>query len=201
MGEKNCDYCPEEAYYYCKCINPNAKFCKQHLTNHENLLGNHMICVFHISDRLVNPITKNQIINRIKDIRQKAVIQKNLAKNKYLQDIALLAEYLQEGNDQLTEFIKQCNNILKEIIQIEKISDKEFYIPLENALISKNIDSLLKSIKCPKLKISTSIEFEYIPTVFPYCLYNYSDQTIGYELINKIKVYPLNKEIQNPRLN
>ena len=85
---------------------------------------------------------------------------------------------------------------------MQTINYKQFYTPLENALISTSIRSLLSKLHAPDV-ISKEIDkiFQFVPSLFPHFLFNYSDFTFGYIQENTIKSNPSEKEISSKRLD
>ena len=60
------------------------------------------------------------------------------------------------------------------------IEEKEFYTPLENALLSFNIEPILSLIKPPFIGLpEINAKIIYVP-FFPHYLYNYSDYSIQF---------------------
>ena len=99
-------------------------------------------------------------------------------------------------------FVKLCDSVIIEIRRINFIYDKEFYAPLENALLSFNIEPMLNLIHPPLIESSQSnFKINYVPSTFPHYFYNYSDYTIQFNSKNSIQIIPFNNNIQNDQFS
>ena len=138
--------------------------------------------------------SKTSLINFLLQVKSKALAQKSLViatSHKYITQIIQEADSVLKN---LQNFIVQCESLIKNIIDTKFIQKKDFYTPIENALLSYNIDNFLSKISSPSLTISKiskiSPIFEYFPTFFLFSFYNYSDLAIEYLEKHKITVFP-----------
>ena len=104
--------------------------------------------------------------------------------------------------DHLETFLDICDKVIKEVTEIKIIKYKNFYTPIENALLSDDITQLLSKFSPPEIILEEVKKmFFYIPSLFPHFLYNYSDFTFAYSKENTLKFYPSEKEINDNRFH
>ena len=81
-------------------------------------------------------------------------------------------------------FVETCEKVIKNIISIKEITQKQIYSSLENALISNEIKILLPKFSSPNIILKQGKQseqmFGYVPSLFPHFLYNYSDFTFEF---------------------
>ena len=147
--------------------------------------------------------SKTSLINFLLQVKSKALAQKSLViatSHKYITQIIQEADSVLKN---LQNFIVQCESLIKNIIDTKFIQKKDFYTPIENALLSYNIDNFLSKISSPSLTISKiskiSPIFEYFPTFFLFSFYNYSDLAIEYLEKHKITVFPSKNDWENEK--
>ena len=77
---------------------------------------------------------------------------------------------------------------------MDSIPSKQFYTPLELALLSPIKNSLIEKITAPVISFTNSLPF-YTPSPFPHFLYNFSDITAEFSDENSISIWLPEKKI------
>ena len=199
MESTICAFCEKIADYICLCT---VNFCCDHQQHHDSLLGNHRAKRVRLTYRIVNPRTKKDLIEKISQVKNQAHSQIDSLLQDTNKCILDIKKQFQKAFKQINEFIKLCDSVIIEINSINYIYDKELYAPLENALLSFNIETMLNLIHPPLIETSQSnFKINYIPSTFPHYLYNYSDYTIEFNSMNSIQTIPFNNSIQNDKFS
>ena len=192
-----CTFCSHNANYACSC---KANYCNEHQLQHDSLLGDHKITNIQLKYRIVNPKAKLEVINKIIQVKNEASIQIQNLLQKTNIFILELNRQLSKTIKQTREFLKLCENIIIEIQGINNIEDKEFYTPLENALLSFNNSSILNLIFPPLIEFpENTFKILYLPSTFPHYFYNYSDYSIQFSTEHSIQFIPSNNTIKNAK--
>ena len=195
MESTICAFCKKIAKYSCSCT---VNFCYDHQKHHDSLLGDHKATRIKLKYRIANPIAKMQLIEKITQVKNQAHSQIHSLLQDTNKCILDIKKQLQKTFKQIKGFIKLCDSVIIEIHSINNIGAKEFYTPLENALLSFNIEPMLNLINPPLIKISqNNFKINYVPSTFPHYFYNYSDYTIEFNSINSIQIFPFNNNIKN----
>ena len=204
MESKFCGYCKEIASYECPCTFPFTFVCKKDLDMHLSLSGDHIIRKLQNVGSQPNPKSKTELINKISQIKAETLSVKNKLLVSVYQSIKNIKNEGKKLVERLDGFVETCEKVIKDIISIKEITQKQFYSPLENALISNNIESLLSKFYAPRIikRESEQLQemFTYNPSLFPHFLYNYSDFTFAYPNESKINFYPSNRQIKTKKL-
>ena len=200
MASKLCLYCGQSGYHECACTYPYTIICRDHLEGHLSLQGDHNLKKPETPSSRPNNKARTELINKISQIKAEALNNKKFLIDSTDQLIKKLLQKNQKIVEQLNGFVEACEKVILEILSINTIVYKQFYNPLENALISNNIEKLLSSFYAPEVKFKETELFEYVPSLFPHFLYNYSEFTFGFPNRNAIKFYPSGKEIKSKML-
>ena len=168
-------------------------YCIPHGHEHASLIGDHNIIQIRKRKRIPNPIIKKQLIERIIQVKNDTdsqIVDLMKRQQKLMQD---LKNQFNSIISQARQFVNLCKDVINQISGIIEFEEKEFFNPLEKALLSSNIDDFLKEIHSPILEFSeTNTRFNYIPSNFPHFLYNYSDYSIEDSKDNSIKIISSN---------
>ena len=196
----NCELCNKTARYNCIC---SVYLCEYHRKIHLNRHSDHRIIIIahekNISDFQES---KTKLIEKIFEITTKTEAQIQNLLEKWNKFTLSFEEQIKEAIKHANQFIELCNTIATSIQKIDHIEPKEFYNPLEHALLSSDIESFVNLITEPKIDCSTLYaKVKYAPSVFPHFLYNYSDYSIDFQSNHKIRVYPSWKNIMNDRFD
>ena len=203
MESKFCGYCKEIASYECPCTFPFTFVCKKDLDMHLSLSGDHIIRKLQNVGSQPNPKSKTELINKISQIKAETLSVKNKLLVSVYQSIKNIKNEGKKLVERLDGFVETCEKVIKDIISIKEINQKQFYSPLENALISNNIESLLSKFYAPRIikRESEQLQemFTYNPSLFLHFLYNYSDLTFAYPSKHTLIFYPLGKKMTNEK--
>ena len=202
MESKVCYWCKQSAAYGCPCTTPYTLICKTHLDMHLSLPGNHLIKILKNSGLELNIKSKADLLNKIFQIKAETLNQKKILLDFVDKSINNIISQGKKILEDLDGFVETCEKVTKEILYKNSISLKQFYNPIENALISNDIEGLLSKFHAPSVKYK-KIErlLDYVPSLFPHFLYNYSEFTFGYSYINTINFYPIEKKLNNKKFD
>ena len=199
MNSTLCTFCPNNATNSCSCT---INYCYEHQLYHDSLLGDHKIVRIKLKHRIANPMAKIKLIRKITEVKTQAKSHiQNLIQetNDFLLDFY---KKLHKTIKQTNEFMKLCESVIIEIQDMNNIEEKALYTPLENALLSPNIESLLNLISPPLVEFSEkTFKISYTPSTFPHYLYNYSDSSISFIDENKIQMFPSNDIMENSKFH
>ena len=146
----------------------------------------------------VNQDTKKALINKVIYIRNEADNQKSKVVRHLSDSIRKINQQAKEALQKIETFINLCEDIIREITQVNSVLKAEFYGPLETILLSPKVDLILGNMIAPLIETCWPDNlFTYIPSTFPHELYNNNSNSIGFTENNKIILYPLKKEVQN----
>ena len=202
MRSINCRYCPSLAVYVCSCTSPGTYFCKRHLDLHESEAGDHNFQLFKKSGNIPNLVSKEKILKKLIWMKTEALASKKLIIEETNVSIARIVKESSSLIEKLSSFIKLCDDYTIEINEIKHIPIKEFYYPLENALISQDIESFLDQFAPPTINYNEETKkYFYVPSCFPHYLYNYSYFSVNFCSENTTQLHPSNKIFINEKFN
>lgn len=196
-----CYECQIEAIYLCNCSSQEQYFCSAHSLTHRQIHPNSPLKKISACYFSINLASQTALTEKILSIRKQA---ENL-KYDFFQSIKNTWNSIQEQATlvitEINEFIKICDENLQELKTKKIIKIKEFYSPLEWALISENINCLLNQFSYPKLHMFPDSLPIFIPSNFSNLLSNYSSVSAVYKDTATLYIHPYHKEISNPLLS
>ena len=199
MESQMCEYCSDPATYTCTCTKPSSSFCKQHRDDHESIFGDHVIKLL---SRSSNPEVKSKLIQALSDIKDQGSSKKQDVINYTEQAILSVLSQSTRVLTQLDNFITLCEDLIKDLINCNALTSKQIYPPLEAAIFSKNIDSILSEIYSPQIIFhDLHPSFTYIPPTFFHTLFSYSTCSISYRQDSLLYVYTPNKTFVKEKLH
>lgn len=194
---KKCEYCTDSASFECPCSNALIFICSIHLNMHLSLLSNHSIKSLPLSYREPNLITKAALLTKLSEMKTTANNHKKNIINYTFKTIKHIEKQAKKHLKDLKHFISLCEKISSDIKETTRIPNKNFYNPLENALLSMNITDFLSKFMPPEVNFQKTESILYTPSFFPHFLYNYSDFSFGFVNQNTIGLSPVDKVIKN----
>ena len=198
MEVQICMYCSETASHCCSCEPNNSFFCRFHRDMHELSLGNHLVKPLASSFFIPVPESKKALIEKITEIRDQAIRKFEFAMNHLNKELLDINAEIKSIEENFEGFIDICDKILADINSIEKISSKQIQSPLENALISQNINELISTFRAPTIDTPRPREktFRFSSSTFPQSLFQYHHIAVENISNQKIKIFPSEKIIK-----
>ncbi|OMJ65529.1 hypothetical protein SteCoe_37983 [Stentor coeruleus] len=177
--------------------------CSYHISEHMTIQVKHSLKRMRLVTHTPDPYTKRRILLEINQLKQKAN-EDILMIVKYTNGLIVnLQKYSVKHILQLRSFIRCCNTVVRGISEISEIPSKDFYNPLERALMMDSIEDLISKLRGPKLDFSSvKVDFlSYTLPTFPHALFNYSYFSGGFNSKREITITPLERTITNTDIN
>lgn len=194
-------YCYEEDFAKCECEEPEVKVCERHLDEHFKKVGRHRVTVLKNKALMVNPIFKNSLIEKIREIVRDAMSKHEEISKFVKESIRNLKSAKKTCLQNIQDFIGTCEEIVEQIQNFHEISGNFFFTPLERALINFDEKILLKiepiSLSFPDSQANIHLDFPN----FPHFLYNYSSKAVGFKNSSEILSFPPKCSIKNLNFN
>lgn len=174
--ENVCFICREPATFACSCRFPMTFICDIHKIDHENTPS--ALHEFKVYPFQVNPLSKGMILEKLDQmIESNKILQKEINENaerKFTEIYNLLNELPERFRSLVDEKIDFLEKQLKELKDIQSfveslaiITAKNFFTPLEKAMIEPDFMLDLVNLISPAEVIFKKIRLERILTVIP----------------------------------
>ena len=201
MEDWNCRHCSIEAKYLCSCQEPKIALCRDHHDEHLDTEGRHVIELYKSSIYLISS-SKKLILSKIVELKNEALENVNRVVNHTAKLTTSIEMQAKEVIDRLRNFMMTCDKKIVEIMNIVTITKKNFYSPLEKALISGRPSNFINTLIGSDIILHESVKaITYIPSLLEHSFQNYSSFTAGFNSESSIIVYPPEKIFPSENTN
>lgn len=202
MDSQKCFYCESPPSHCCSCTGSDQYFCRSHRDDHEATIGEHIVKLIAPISKLANEEAKSKLLNELLLIRDQSQSKKNDIVNHSSLAIAKLVEQTSEILKKLSNFIEICEKLIKDICETKTLPSKQFYTPLETALLSSDIRDFLSEIYSPQVVFhELGKMFNFVPPPFFHTFFNFSTCSISYQNESILQVFTREKSFCKEKLH